>query len=184
MLTVRGYARKVLPDLGRDLHFQVRRRSEQGHSVSFFSPDPPPAIGRSLVLHTQYSWGHSAGGISITAHLATTPANPPFKAVIFVGPCDPRTSFDITDDLTQLNYSYQVTRTPSTRLTARNIKQSTTSWWSSPDARQLRTLWNVSVLLHMPPSRMLLKRLPYSSHPTDWILPGASASTGTSSRSP
>jgi hypothetical protein len=58
------------------------------------------------------------------------------------------------------------------------------TWCSSPDALQLRTLWNVSVLLHMPPSETLLTRLLHSSLPTEWIILGVSPSTETSSRSP
>ena len=38
----------------------------------------------SLTLFALCSWGHSAGGTSVTAHLATNPTNPPFKAAIFV----------------------------------------------------------------------------------------------------
>jgi len=96
-LTVRGSAREVIPGLGWDLHFQVRWRSEQGYSVSF-DLCGPPRHQLLIVLHAQCSWGQSAGALSITAHLATTPVDPPFKAVILVGLCDQKTRFDIANN--------------------------------------------------------------------------------------
>ena len=39
---------------------------------------------RSLTSFTPHSWGHSAGSLSIAAHVTTAPVNPPFKAAIFV----------------------------------------------------------------------------------------------------
>jgi len=47
---------------------------------------------RLLISFTPYSWGQSAGALSITAHLATTPVKPPFNAAIFVRVCDPKRS--------------------------------------------------------------------------------------------
>ena len=48
-----------------------------------------------LVAHLarRCSWGQSAGGISITAHMVTNPVNPPFKAAIPVRTCKSRNTF-------------------------------------------------------------------------------------------
>jgi acetylcholinesterase len=56
-------------------------------------------------LYTQYSWGESAGGFSINAHLATTPVNPPFRAAIIVCLSNPRTSFDIANNPIRFQHS-------------------------------------------------------------------------------
>ena len=76
--------------------------------------------------------------------------------------CRPRGSLQSQNQLrlTPFNSSNQATHFPSTRPTTRDTKPPTTSWCSPPDALQLLTLWNASVLLHMPPSRTL-------STPTD-----------------
>ena len=54
---------------------------------------------KSLTLHTLYSWGHSAGALSITAHLVTNPDKPPFKAAVFVRICHPKIDFDVAQKL-------------------------------------------------------------------------------------
>jgi hypothetical protein len=51
-LTVRGSAREALPSLGRDLHFQVERRPENGYPVSFLSADLPPSPIAHSISHT------------------------------------------------------------------------------------------------------------------------------------
>jgi len=78
------------------------------------------------------------------------------------------------------NYSIRATRSLSTRLTTRRIKPSTTTWCSPPVVPRRRTPWNVSVLLHMPPSWRLSAQPLHSPLQAGWILLGGSASTETS----
>jgi acetylcholinesterase len=60
--------------------------------VSFLSLRTPHY--QSLTAsHTQYSWGQSAGALSITAHLVTNSANSPFRAAILVCLYNPKTRF-------------------------------------------------------------------------------------------
>ena len=86
----------------------------------------------------------------------------------------------LTSLITLINYSIRATRSLYTRLTTRRIKPSTTTWCSPPDAPQRRTPWNVSVLLHMPPSWTLSAQPLHSPLQADWILLGGSVSTETS----
>ena len=74
-----------------------------------------------------------------------------------------------TSLITLFNYSIRAMRSLSTRPTTRRIKPSTTTWCSPPTAPQRWTLWNVSVLLHTPPSWTLSTQLLQSHLRTDWI---------------
>ena len=147
----------------------------------YFRGSPPTY---HISPYTLYSWGQSAGALSITAHLVTSPVHPPFEAAILVriGP------FFLESNSTSLrsllfNSSIRVIPAPSTRPIARNTKLHMIILSSSPDALQLLTLWNAYVQLHTPPLVMLsIPPLPYFL-PTGWMLPGFFPSMENSSRS-
>jgi acetylcholinesterase len=55
--------------------------------------------------YTNCSWGQSAGSASITAHLATNPVNPPFRAAILVGLRDKKTGFGVANNPIRFQHS-------------------------------------------------------------------------------
>ena len=153
--------------MGPDLHRQVWRRSEQGHTVSSLwvlrTSSPQIAhIAHATKLGPQ---------CRIPLHHCPRrhePRQPSVQGSDLRTRPPSKTHFT-TAEIPVQRLSNRVTRLPSTKPTARSTKPSMTTWSSSPDALRPKTPWNVSAALHMRPSWMLSTRPLLSSLQTDWI---------------
>ena len=115
-------------------------------------PSPPPSIAHQYCIY-------NTAGVRAQDQCLLPPTSPRHPSTLHSRlpfSCVPSIPEPVLASLIALsNYSTRAIRFLSIRLTTRNTKLSTTTWYSPLVAPQRWTLWNVSVLLHTPPSSTL-----------------------------